>query len=82
MEETHYEASRGLQGAPTPELLRRTVPDWDLLYFSSLPEQLKEKLTGSQSFQQTEVLAREGPEEMGSRWKARLEAPAPSKCTL
>lgn len=43
---------------------RLTRPD----DFSQLPEQLREKLTGSQSFQQTQVLAGEAvsPEEMGS----------------
>lgn len=42
---------------------------WDLLSLSQFPEQLKEKVTGRQSFQQTEVLAREGrpPEEADSR---------------
>lgn len=41
---------------------------WDLISLSQYPEQLKEKVTGRQSFQQTEVLAREGrpPEEAGS----------------
>lgn len=43
---------------------RLTRPD----DFSQLPEQLREKLTGSQSFQQTQVLAGEAvsPEEIGS----------------
>lgn len=36
---------------------RGSVQGWGLLYFSQLPEQLREKLTGSKSFQQTQVLA-------------------------
>lgn len=47
-----------------PQYRRLTRPD----DFSQLPEQLREKLTGSQSFQQIQVLAGEAvsPEEMGS----------------
>lgn len=39
---------------------RRFLPGWDLLSLSQLPEQLEEKVTGGQSFQQTEDLAQEG----------------------
>lgn len=79
MEETH--SKRGKQWAPRRDgagatntggshalTTRGSVQEGGLLYFSQLPEQLREKLTGSQSFQQTQVLTWEAvsPEEMGS----------------
>lgn len=77
VEETHSKhedmelarPTRGWHSHALTRTPRRFLPGWDLLSLLQLLEQLEEKVTGRQSFQQTEVLAREGrpPEEAGSR---------------